>query len=98
MYLKLLDTDTGETSWTDAVEPEDVTSGVWSCDCLRAECFVGVARVKPCCDGGDCRGYQRWLVVELTDFILDHHECPTMHECNAYYPFETLFKNGVDLD
>lgn len=98
MNIKVLDTYSGEKVWSSEIDADDICFGGWSCDCMRATLF-NPRRTCGCADGGDCRGYERWIVIDR--FCVnetDDSELPTMHECNYNYPEELLVVNGVELD
>lgn len=97
MNVKLLDTFSGESVWTSDLDPDEVSYGMWGCDCMRAVMF-NPRRHAGCSDDGDCRGYQRWIVVDRFCVEEDDADLPTLHECNNLYPEELLVVNGIELD
>ncbi len=103
MRALILDTLSGESVWSEDHEVEEFTDGSWACDCLRAH-LHNPRKTRGCFEGGECLGYERFLVtfalptpdhpVETDDdFVF-----PSLHELNASYPEELLYKNSIPLD
>ena len=97
MNACILDTYSGETAWTEDIDTDEVVDDSWACDCLRAH-LHNPRRTEGCAAGGDCLGFNRFLVVDFTGPDTEEEDSPTLHECNTSYEDEFLFTNHIPLD
>lgn len=93
MRVKVFDTWSGESTWSEHHDDDEFVSGDWACDCLRGQLF-NPRRDGGCSEGWDCRGHERWVIVDVDGEMVAW----TLHDLNAGYSDELLFSNGVDLD